>query len=407
MGQIWIASLIFTTVVLVLVCIVLGAHRLLVPSGQAAVLVNGRRTLTVPVGNKLLRSLSEQGIYLPAACGGRGTCGQCKVKILQDVRPLLPTEAAHVSSTEAASGLRLACLLTVRGDLEIRVPEESLDVRRWTCTIRSNRNISTFMKQVILTLPEGEHIDFEAGEYVLLEAPPHDLNFSDFEIDANYRREWERYHMLALHSELREPAVRAYSLANHPLERDIVMLVVRIATPPYDAPRGTPPGKVSSYIFSLKSGDQVAVSGPFGEFHAQDTNKEMVFIAGGAGIAPMRSIICDQLSRLRSSRKISFWYGARSLRELCYQEEFDRLAAEHENFSWQAALSEPQPGDAWHGSTGFIHAVVYESYLEAHPAPEDAEYYLCGPPLMSTATVQMLEDLGVDRDSIFLDDFGT
>jgi len=406
MGEIWIASIIFTTVVLVLVLIVLGARRLLVPSGQVAILVNGRRTLNVPVGNKLLRTLSEQGIYLPAACGGRGTCGQCKVSVLNGVRPLLPTEAVHVSYTEAAAGVRLACLLAVRDKLEIRVPEESLKVQRWTCTVRSNRNISTFMKEVVLALPETEQINFEAGEYVLLEALPHDLHFSDFEIDARYRHDWQRYQMLELRSELHEPAVRAYSLANHPLENDIVMLVVRIAIPPYDAPPGTPLGKVSSYIFSLKSGDQVAISGPFGEFHAQDTNKEMVFIAGGAGIAPMRSIICDQLLRVKTTRKITFWYGARSLSELCYQAEFDRLAAKHENFSWHVAVSEPRPSDAWNGDTGFIHAVVYENYLKEHRAPEDAEYYLCGPPLMSTATVQMLEDIGVERGSIFLDDFG-
>jgi Na+-transporting NADH:ubiquinone oxidoreductase subunit F len=407
MGQIWIASILFTAVVLVLVLIVLAAYRLLAPSGQVAILVNGRRTLNVPIGNKLLWTLSEQGIYLPAACGGRGTCGQCKVSILDGARPLLATEATHVRHAEAARGVRLACLLTVRDKLEIRVPEESLDVRRWTCIVRSNRSISTFLKEVVLALPEGERIDFEAGEYILLEAPPHEVNFSDFHIDADYRPEWERYQMFALRSELHEPAIRAYSLANHPLENDTVMLVVRIATAPHDAPPGTPPGKVSSYVFSLKSGDQVTVSGPFGEFHAQDTDKEMVFIAGGAGIAPMRSIIFDQLLRVRTSRKISFWYGARNLRERCYQAEFDRLAAEHENFAWYVALSEPRPTDAWDGDTGFIHAVVYESYLKNHPAPEDAEYYLCGPPLMTTAVIDMLEDLGVEHGSIFLDDFGT
>jgi len=407
MEQIWIASVLFTTVVLVLVLVVIGARWLLVPSGQVTILVNGRRTLSVPAGEKLLQTLSEQDIYLPAACGGRGTCGQCKVRILKGARPPLPTEAAHLNRTETAAGVRLACLLTVSDELEIRVPDESLDARRWTCTVRSNRNISTFMKELVLVLPEGEQIEFEAGEYVLLEAPPYNLDYSSFDIDTDYRSDWQRYQMLELRSELTEPAVRAYSLANHPQETRIVMLIVRIATPPHDAPQGTPPGKVSSYIFSLKTGDQVSVSGPFGEFHAQDTDKEMVFIAGGAGIAPMRSIIRDQLLRVRTPRKISFWYGARSSPELCYQTEFDCLAAEHENFSWHVALSEPRPDDAWDGDIGFIHTVVYENYLKEHPVPEDAEYYLCGPPLMSTATVQMLEDLGVDRDSIFLDDFGS
>lgn len=407
MEQIWIASIVFTAFVLVLVLIVLGANRVLLPAGEVRIQVNGRRTLQVPVGKRLLRTLSEQGIYLPAACGGRGTCGQCRVRVLQGAGRLLPTEAAHVSRSEAARGVRLACMLSVRRDLEIRVPEEALDVRRWTCTVRSNRNVSTFMKELVLDLPEGEQIDFEAGEYVLLEAPPHQISFSDFEIDAEYRDDWQRYRMLGLRSDLREPAVRAYSLANYPLENRLVMLVVRIAMPPYDAPKGTPPGKVSSYIFSLRTGDRVAVSGPFGEFHAQNTEKEMVFIAGGAGIAPMRSIICDQLLRVHASRKISFWYGARNLRELCYREVFDRLAEEHENFSWNVALSEPRAADAWDGYTGFIHSVVFEHYLEKHPAPEDAEYYLCGPPLMSTATVHMLEDLGVERDNIYLDDFGS
>jgi Na+-transporting NADH:ubiquinone oxidoreductase subunit F len=407
MEQIWIASILFTAVVLVLVLIVVGARRLLVPSRQVAILLNGRRTVNVLAGEKLLQTLSEQGIYLPAACGGRGTCGQCKVKVLGEVRSPLPTEAAHLSRTESAAGVRLACLLTVRDELEIRVPDESLDARRWACTVRSNRNISTFMKELVLTVPAGEQLDFEAGEYLLLEAPPHDLDYSDFDIDSEYRSDWQRYQFFDLHSKLTEPAIRAYSLANHPMETRIVTLIVRIATPPYDAQPGTPPGKVSSYIFSLKTGDQVSLSGPFGEFHAQDTDKEMVFIAGGAGIAPMRSIICDQLLRVKTPRKISFWYGARSLPELCYQAEFDQLAAEYENFSWHVALSEPRPNDAWNGNVGFIHTVIYENYLKQHPAPEDAEFYLCGPPLMSTATVQMLEDLGVERDSIFLDDFGS
>ena len=407
MEQIWIASAIFTAVVVALVLVVLGAHRLLVPTTQVSILVNGRRTLEGRVGKRLLRTLAEQSIYLPAACGGRGTCGQCKVTILKGARPLLPTEAAHVSRPEAAAGVRLACLFAVREGLEIQVPDESLQTQRWACTVRSNRNVTTFMKELVLELPEDEHIDFQAGEYILLEAPAYELRFSDFDIDADYRAEWERYRMLELRSELKEPAVRAYSLANPPAEDQIVTLVVRIATPPHDAPKGTPPGRVSSYVFGLKPGDSVSVSGPFGEFHARETDKEMVFIAGGAGISPMRSIIRDQLLRVGTSRKISFWYGARSLRELCYREEFDRLAEEHENFSWHVALSEPRSADDWDGYTGFIHAVVYENYLEGHPTPEDAEYYLCGPPLMSASTINMLEDLGVDRDNIYLDDFGS
>jgi Na+-transporting NADH:ubiquinone oxidoreductase subunit F len=406
MSQIWIASTVFTAIVMALVAIVLLAHRLLMPSGRVSIVINGKRTLRASAGKRLLWELAAQHIYLPAACGGRGTCGQCRISVTGDVRPLLPTEAAHVDRRQAAQGIRLACMLTLQDDMEIRVPDDVLDVQRWTCSVVSNRNLTTFLKELVLALPDGETIEFEAGDYVLLEAPPHRLKFSDFHIDPEYRKEWERYQLFALRSEVRETTLRAYSLANHPLENRNITLVVRIATPPHAAPPGTPPGQVSSYVFSLKPDDRATVSGPFGEFHARDTDREMVLIAGGAGIAPMRSIIFDQLLRVRTTRKISFWYGARNLQEICYEEDFDRLAERYENFSWHIALSAPRQDDAWTGPTGLIHNVAYQDYLRDHPAPEEGEYYLCGPPLMSAAARQMLEDLGVESDSIFFDDFG-
>ncbi len=406
MQQVFIAITVFTAIVLVLVVIVLLARAWLAPAGVAVIQVNGQRKIEVPLGNKLLWALSDQGIYLPAACGGRGTCGQCKVEVLGDARRLLPTEAVHIKRREAAQGTRLACMLTVRDDLDIRVPTDVLEAQRWICKVRSNHSLTTFLKELVLALPDGEQIQFEAGEYILLEAPPCHLRFADFDIESEYRLEWERYRLLELTSELDEPAVRAYSLANHPSENDRIKLVVRIATPPHDAPSDTPPGKVSSYIFGLKPGDLVTVSGPFGEFHARETDKEMIFIAGGAGMAPMRSIIRDQLLRRKTARKITFWYGARNMRELCYADEFDELARQHANFSWRVALSEPVADTPWTGHRGFIHSVVYENYLKDHPSPEEAEYYLCGPPLMSAAVIQMLEDLGVEQDNILYDDFG-
>ena len=406
MQEILIGVIVFTVIVLLLAVMVLLARAWLMPSGLVSIRVNGRRTLEVPVGEKLLWTLSALGIYLPAACGGRGTCGQCKVDVSQGARSLLPTEAVHISRREASQGTRLACMLTVRDDLDIRLPKDILDAQRWTCTVRSNRNLTTFLKELVLTIPEGERIDFEAGEYVLLEAPPYKLKFSDFDIDIEYRTEWERYKLLGLRSEIDLRAIRAYSMANPPSENDIITLVVRIATPPHDAPPDTPPGKVSSYLFGLQPGNRVNASGPFGEFHARQTDQEMVLIAGGAGIAPMRSIICDQLLRLKTTRMMTFWYGARNVRELCYADDFIALAKQHENFSWQVALSEPASDEPWTGHRGFIHTVVYENYLKDHPMPEEAEYYLCGPPLMSAAVIQMLEDLGVERESIFFDDFG-
>lgn len=405
MEQIIIAISVFTVIVLLLVGLVLATRSWLAPSGMATITINGRRTVNSALGIKLLSALSGQSIFLPAACGGRGTCGQCKVSVVSGARSLLATEAVHIKRREAAQGTRLACMLTVRGDMDIRVATAVLEARQWLCKVRSSRCLTTFLKELVLDLPVGEQIQFEAGEYVLFEAPPYCLRFADFDIEPEYRAEWARYRLLDLAGELDEPTVRAYSLANPPTQNNQIKLVVRIATPPHNAPAGTPPGKVSSYIFGLKPGDSVRVSGPFGDFHARESEREMIFIAGGAGIAPMHSIILDQLQRLETKRLINFWYGARNMRELCYADEFDALAARHENFSWNVALSEPSANSLWTGYRGFIHSVVYEHYLKNHPAPEEAEYYLCGPPLMSTAVMHMLEDLGVEKDNILLDDF--
>lgn len=405
MLQVVLPITLFTTIVLVLSVVVLAARHWLQPRGVFKVDLNGRRTIEVAAGDKLLWALAENGVYLPAACGGRGTCGQCRVTVLDNGTPPLPTEASHISRREAEEGVRLACMTTVRQDLDVVVAEDILEARRRTCSVVSNRNISTLSKELVLDLPEGERMEFAAGDYVLLEVPPHSVKFSEFDIGAEYRDEWQRHGLLQLESNTDERVVRAYSLANPPSDAKRLTLVVRIALPPADAGASVPPGQASSWIFGLQAGDDVTVSGPFGDFHARDSGNEMVFIAGGVGIAPIRSIILDQLGR-DSRRKMSFWYGARNGRELCYNSDFDRLASEHENFSWHVALSEPRPDEGWSGYTGLIHTVIHEKYLKDHPAPEEAEYYLCGPPLMSSAVVHMLEDLGVEADNIYFDDFG-
>jgi Na+-transporting NADH:ubiquinone oxidoreductase subunit F len=402
-----IGMLTFTLVVVLLASTVLLVRRRVMPSGEATLTINDTRQLTVQRGETLLQGLARHGIYLPAACGGRGSCGQCRVRIGGVRLPLLPTEAAHISRRDAAHGEHLACSVTVRDDLDVRIAADLFGAERFACTVRSSRCVSTFMKELVLTLPSTPAFTFEAGDYIVLEAPAGSVRFEDFAIDASFRAEWQHHQLLQLAVELTEPTTRAYSIANHPQQHDSVTLVVRIATPPPRAPRGTPPGKVSSYVFALRPGDPVAISGPFGDFHAHPGEREMVFIGGGAGIAPLRAIIFDQLERKATRRRISFFYGVRSRADLCYQAEFEALAARHPNFSYHVALAEPHPGDDWHGYTGLIHAVALTHYLKDHPAPERIEYYLCGPPLMASAVVAMLEDLGVDRSSIYFDDFGT
>jgi len=406
MREILLSILIFTGTLTAIGAIILWVVSRLVPKGEVHIRVNNERDITTASGKKLISALADAGIFVPSACGGGGTCGQCRARILKGGGELLPIEAALITKRQAEAGERLACQVTVFQDMDVQVSDDVFGVKKWTCTVRSNRNVATFIKELVLELPPGEEIDFKAGGYVQLECPPHDLKYDDFDIDAEYRGDWERYGLFELESHVKKSTTRAYSMASYPGEKDIIILNVRIATPPPDKYGKVPTGIMSSYIFNLKPGDQIVVSGPFGEFLARDTDNEMVFIGGGAGMAPMRSHIYDQLKRLHSKRRMSFWYGARSLREAFYIEEFDQLQAEHENFSWHLALSDPLEEDHWDGPVGFIHDVLFESYLKDHPAPEDCEYYLCGPPLMIAAVTRLLEELGVEDENILFDDFG-
>jgi Na+-transporting NADH:ubiquinone oxidoreductase subunit F len=406
MQEILYSVVIFSAILLLLALLILWFRARLVPQGDVHIKVNGERDLRAPIGGRLLGTLADEGIFVPSACGGGGTCGQCRVQVLEGDGALLPTEAALISKREAAAGERLACQVTVSGDLDIQVADDVFGVKKWECRVRSNDNVATFIKELVLELPQGETLDFKAGGYIQIECLPHELKYADFDIGEEYRGDWERFSLFDLESKVTEPAIRAYSMANYPEENDIVMLNVRIATPPPNAGDKVPAGVMSSFIFNLKPGDKVTVSGPYGEFLAKETDAEMVFVGGGAGMAPMRSHIFDQLKRLHSQRKISFWYGARSLREAFYAEEFDKLARQHENFSWYLALSDPLPEDNWDGPVGFIHEVLYKLYLQDHPAPEDCEYYLCGPPMMNAAVTRMLDSLGVEEENILFDDFG-
>lgn len=395
----------FTAIVLALVFVILGARAKLVSAGDVTIEINGEKTLTVAAGGKLLQTLSNSGVFLASACGGGGTCAQCKCIVKSGGGGMLPTEETHFTKRDAREGWRLSCQTPVKQDMVIEVPEDVFGVKQWECTVESNPNVATFIKELTLRLPEGESVDFRAGGYVQLECPPHHVKYSDFEIGPEYRGDWERFGFFNLESKVTEPVIRAYSMANYPEEKGVVKFNIRIATPPPKS-QGVPPGVMSSYVFSLKPGDKIKVYGPFGEFFAKKTDAEMVFIGGGAGMAPMRSHIFDQLRRLNSKRKISFWYGARSLRELFYKEDYDELAAENDNFVWHVALSDPQPEDNWSGMTGFIHNVLYENYLKDHPAPEDCEFYMCGPPMMNAAVIKLLKSLGVEDENILLDDFG-
>jgi Na+-transporting NADH:ubiquinone oxidoreductase subunit F len=406
MAEIVYSVIVFTSILLLLAVLILWVRARLVPRGDAIIRVNEELDLTAPIGGRLLGTLADAGIFVPSACGGGGTCGQCRVRVLKGGGSLLPTEASLISKREASEGERLACQVAVSKDLEIRVPEDVFGVKKWQCRVRSNHNVATFIKELVLELPAGETLGFKAGGYIQIECPPHQLSYSTFDIAAEFLEDWKRFSLLDLDSTVAEAAVRAYSMANYPEENDIIMLNVRIATPPPGAKGEVPPGVMSSYIFNLKPGDEVTVSGPYGEFLAKDTSAEMVFIGGGAGMAPMRSHIFDQLKRLNSGRKITFWYGARSLREAFYVEEFDELESRHENFSWHLALSDPEAGDEWSGMVGFIHDALYENYLKDHPAPEDCEYYMCGPPMMIAAVTRLLDELGVEEENVLFDDFG-
>ena len=407
LSEIGLSIALYAAIVLVLVALMVGAKRSLIPAGEVRIRVAGRPEIVVRRGGTLLGALSQHDVLLASACGGKGTCGQCRVRVLRGGGSIRPSERGFVLPREAREGWRLACQVPVKGDLELELPAELQGSRRFTCRVRSNRNVATFIKELVLELPEGEAMEFRAGGYVQAECPPHIVRYADFEIEPEYRGAWDAAGLRRHVSSVGEPVTRAYSMANHPGERGLVVLDVRIAPPPPLAPEGTPPGKASSYLFSLRPGDALVVSGPYGEFYARESEAEMLFVGGGAGMAPMRSILFDQLERLHTKRKITYWYGARSLREAFYLEDFARLESRHENFRFTLALSEPLPEDHWDGPTGFVHQVVLDRYLAGHPAPELVEYYLCGPPVMARAVVSMLDELGVPPENIFFDDFGS
>jgi Na+-transporting NADH:ubiquinone oxidoreductase subunit F len=398
----------FTVVILALVLILMAARGQLVQSGEVTILINGdpEKALKAPAGSTLLNTLADNQIFIPSACGGQGTCGVCRVTVDDGGGSILPTEKGHINRGDEREGCRLSCQVKVKQDMEIQIPDEIFGVRRWTCKVRSNHNVATFIKELVLELPVGESVPFRAGGYIQIECPPHTVDYKNFDVEEEYRPDWDNFNVWRYESTVDETVNRAYSMANYPEEEGIIMLNVRIASPPPRGPEGIPPGQMSSYIFDLKPGDEVVISGPFGEFFAKPTDNEMIFIGGGAGMAPMRSHIFDQFRRLSTDRKVTFWYGARSLREAFYVDDFNSIATENENFEWHLALSEPQPEDNFEGYTGFIHQVLFDNYLKSHPAPEDCEYYICGPPMMNDAVIKMLTDLGVEPENVPFDDFG-
>ena len=405
MLEIALGIIIFTGIVIALVFIIIGAKNKLVASGDVEILINDEKKIHVPVGGKLLTALADNGLFVPSACGGGGTCAQCKVKIHSGGGEILPTELGHITKREATEGERLACQVAIKHDMNIEVEDSVFGVKKWECTVKSNNNVATFIKELVLELPNGERIDYEAGGYIQIECPPHVANYKDFDIEEEFRGDWDKYNLWQYVSDVKEDTLRAYSMASFPEEKEI-MLNVRIATPPPGADASIPPGIMSSYIFDLKPGDKCIVSGPYGEFYAKKTDAEMVFIGGGAGMAPMRSHIFNQLRTLKTNRKMSFWYGARSKREMFYEDDFNMLAAENDNFTWNIGLSDPLPEDNWEGYTGFIHNILLEEFIKSHPAPEDCEFYMCGPPMMNDAVINMLIENGVEPENIMLDDFG-
>ena len=406
-NEIYLGVGMFITIVLALVFIIMFAKSKLVPEGEITITINGgaEASITAQPGDKLLGALANAGIFVSSACGGGGTCGQCRVDIKAGGGELLPTEVDHISKKEAKQGCRLSCQVSIKENMDIELEEEIFGIKKWDCEVVSNDNKATFIKELVLKIPNGESVPFKAGGYIQIEAPPHHVKYKDFDIPQEYRGDWERFGFFNIESKVEEETIRAYSMANYPEEAGIIMLNVRVASPPPNN-LTLPAGKMSSYIWSLKEGDKATISGPFGEFYAKESPAEMVFVGGGAGMAPMRSHIFDQLRRLNTTRPITFWYGARSLREMFYVEDFDMLQKENDNFKWHVALSDPQPEDNWEGDTGFIHNVLLKNYLKDHPAPEDCEFYMCGPPMMNAAVINMLKELGVEDENIMLDDFG-
>jgi Na+-transporting NADH:ubiquinone oxidoreductase subunit F len=399
----------FTTVIVTLVVVLMLARRELVATGDVTITINDDpdKALTTAAGGTLLGTLSANKIFSPSACGGKGSCGVCTVKVADGGGAMLPTETSHINRGEAREGVRLSCQVKVKQDMKIELPPEVFSVRKWQCKVRSNHNVATFIKELVLELPAGDEVPFRAGGYIQIERPAGTVEYKNFDVEQEYREDWDKFDLWRYVSTVEpgDEVVRAYSMANYPEEKGIIMLNVRVASPPPRMP-DVPPGLMSSYIFDLKPGDEVTISGPYGEFYAKDTDTEMIYIGGGAGMAPMRSHIFDLFRRVQTKRKVSFWYGARSRRESFYEDDFNAIAADNDNFEWHLALSEPLPEDNWTGYTGFIHQVLYDEYLKNHPSPEDVEYYLCGPPLMLKACFQMLDSLGVEPENILYDDFG-
>lgn len=395
----------FTAIVVLFVLLIQGAKKLLVPSGDVKIVVNDQKTISVPAGGKLLGALADNKIFVSSACGGGGTCAQCKVKITEGGGDILPTERSHINKKQAREGERLSCQVAVKQDMQIEVPEEVFETKKWECTVRSNNNVATFIKELVLELPAGENVNFKPGGYIQIEVPPYSVDYKTFDVEEEYHEDWDKFDIWRFKSKVDETTIRAYSMANYPGEEGIIMLNVRIASPPPRQP-DVPPGKVSSYIFNLKPGDKVTISGPYGEFFIKETKNEMVYIGGGAGMAPLRSHTFELLKERASDRTISYWYGGRSDRELFYVDEFRELEEKFPNFKFQIALSDPLPEDNWTGYTGFIHQVLHDEYLKDHPSPEDIEYYICGPPMMLQAVLNMLDGLGVEPENIAYDDFG-
>ncbi len=397
----------FTSLVLLLVMVILFARSRLVSTGDVTILINDdeSKAIQVPAGGKLLQTLASKGVFLASACGGGGTCAQCRCQVTDGGGSILATEEGHFSRGEISSDWRLSCQVAVKQDLKIQVPEDALGVQRWECEVISNDNVASMIKELNLKLPEGANVDFRAGGYVQLEIPPYEMSWSTIDVQDEYREDWDNFNFWDLKSKVDETTIRAYSMANYPEEKGILKFNIRVAPPP---PRteGLPPGAMSTYVANLKKGDKITVFGPYGDFFVKDTPAEKIWIGGGAGMAPLRSHIFDELLRKNTKAKMSYWYGARSLREMFYKEEFDRLEEEYENFSWHVALSEEREEDNWTGYKGFIHAVVLENYLKDHPSPEDCEYYMCGPPIVNQLVSQMLDDLGVEPENIAFDDFG-
>ncbi len=406
MNEIVFGVICFSGIQLILVTLIVVAKKTLLPGGEITIAINEMKKYAALPGGKLLTTLAEHGVILSSACGGGGSCGQCRCIVREGGGSILPTERSHINNREAKNGMRLACQVQVKHDLLVEVPPEMLEAKKWHCRVQSNKNVATFIKELVIDLPEGDEVNFRAGGYIQIEVPPHSLEYANFDIDERFLADWTKFKMFQYQSHVHIPVTRAYSMANYPGEKGIIKLNVRIASPPPRSEIAVPPGQVSSYIFNLKSGDEITIAGPFGEFFMDDSDSEVMLIGGGAGMAPLRSHIFDLLKGKQTRRKVSYWYGGRSLQEVFYADEFEELEKQYDNFSFHLALSDPQPEDNWTGYTGFIHLVVLEHYLKNHPAPEDINYYLCGPPMMTSAIYDMLEELGVEKENIHADDFG-